>query len=196
MKASGLSEGDLTITRDGIESLIKHYCREAGVRNLQKHVEKIFRKAAVRKVRGELPPGGLVVDATNLAEFVGKPIFTTDRLYDQTPVGVVMGLAWTNMGMTTRRRRRWRCWRRRLRPCVALTKCSRSLDARLWNACARPGGSTLYIEAALKDEGSSGDSVKAGLTTTGQMGDVMKESSTIAYTFARGTARGDARAPA
>ena len=120
MKASGLSEGDLTITRDGIESLIKHYCREAGVRNLQKHVEKIFRKAAVRKVRGELPPGGLVVDAANLAEFVGKPIFTTDRLYDQTPVGVVMGLAWTNMGTAARRDRarrgaaRHRCLRRLL----------------------------------------------------------------------------------
>lgn len=35
----------------------------------------------------------------NLSEFAGKPIFTHDRMYDATPPGVVMGLAWTAMGM-------------------------------------------------------------------------------------------------
>jgi len=38
------------------------------------------------------------VTGDNLADFVGKPIFTTDRLYEDTPPGVVMGLAWTAMG--------------------------------------------------------------------------------------------------
>lgn len=38
------------------------------------------------------------VTGENLADFVGKPIFTTDRLYEDTPPGVVMGLAWTAMG--------------------------------------------------------------------------------------------------
>ena len=101
MKSSGLAEGDITLTREGIDTLIKQYCREAGVRNLQKQVDKIYRKAAVRKVRGELPPGGLVITSQNLAEFVGKPIYTSDRLYTRTPVGVVMGLAWTSMGTCT-----------------------------------------------------------------------------------------------
>jgi len=40
----------------------------------------------------------IAVTSDNLADFVGKPIFTTDRLYSDTPPGVVMGLAWTAMG--------------------------------------------------------------------------------------------------
>lgn len=42
--------------------------------------------------------GVVTVDGGSLQEFVGKPIFTTDKLYDVTPPGVVMGLAWTAMG--------------------------------------------------------------------------------------------------
>lgn len=38
------------------------------------------------------------VGVDNLQEFVGKPVFTNDRMYDETPPGVVMGLAWTSMG--------------------------------------------------------------------------------------------------
>lgn len=40
----------------------------------------------------------LTITAENLNDFVGKPIFTHDRIYDVTPPGVVMGLAWTAMG--------------------------------------------------------------------------------------------------
>ena len=43
----------------------------------------------------------VIVDQSNLADFVGKPVFHADRIYDQTPVGVVMGLAWTAMGGST-----------------------------------------------------------------------------------------------
>uniref|UniRef100_A0A1D1Z9N8 Lon protease 1, mitochondrial n=1 Tax=Anthurium amnicola TaxID=1678845 RepID=A0A1D1Z9N8_9ARAE len=43
----------------------------------------------------------LVIDESNLPDFVGKPVFHAERLYDQTPVGVVMGLAWTAMGGST-----------------------------------------------------------------------------------------------
>jgi hypothetical protein len=57
------------------------------------------------------------------------------------------------------------------------------------------GGSTLYIEAAVKDEGTSTEHAKPGLVTTGQMGDVMKESSSIAYSFARGILRGGGGLP-
>lgn len=39
------------------------------------------------------------VDSKNLQDFVGKPMFTQDRMYNRTPPGVVMGLAWTAMGM-------------------------------------------------------------------------------------------------
>lgn len=39
------------------------------------------------------------IEPNNLQDFVGKPVFTHDRMYDITPAGVVMGLAWTSMGM-------------------------------------------------------------------------------------------------
>lgn len=38
------------------------------------------------------------VESSNLQDFVGKPVFTHDRMYETTPPGVVMGLAWTSMG--------------------------------------------------------------------------------------------------
>ena len=38
------------------------------------------------------------MDCESLPEFVGKPVFTTDRMYEATPPGVIMGLAWTSMG--------------------------------------------------------------------------------------------------
>lgn len=43
----------------------------------------------------------VLVDSSNLVDFVGKPVFHADRIYEQTPVGVVMGLAWTAMGGST-----------------------------------------------------------------------------------------------
>lgn len=43
----------------------------------------------------------VLVDKSNLTDFVGKPVFHADRIYDQTPIGVVMGLAWTSMGGST-----------------------------------------------------------------------------------------------
>lgn len=60
---------------------------------------KVFRKVAFTIVSGE--QSAVTVTADNLQHFVGKPIFTVDRMYDVTPPGVVMGLAWTAMGETT-----------------------------------------------------------------------------------------------
>lgn len=57
---------------------------------------QVFRKVAFRIVSGE--ESSVRVTADNLQDYVGKPIFTVDRMYDTTPPGVVMGLAWTAMG--------------------------------------------------------------------------------------------------
>jgi Lon-like ATP-dependent protease len=43
----------------------------------------------------------VVIDSSNLGDYVGKPVFQAERIYEQTPVGVVMGLAWTAMGGST-----------------------------------------------------------------------------------------------
>uniref|UniRef100_A0A8B9HX47 Lon protease homolog, mitochondrial n=1 Tax=Astyanax mexicanus TaxID=7994 RepID=A0A8B9HX47_ASTMX len=141
----GLDEQKTSISSEALNVLIRQYCRESGVRNLQKQVEKVFRKAAFRIVNGE--ETNVNVTAENLQDYVGKPLFTVDRMYDVTPPGVVMGLAWTAMG-----------------------------------------GSTLFIETSLRrprtSKGKDGPS-EGSLEVTGQLGDVMKESAKIAYTFAR-----------
>ncbi|CAJ0578146.1 unnamed protein product, partial [Mesorhabditis spiculigera] len=98
--STSLNADQLSITQEALEILIKSYCRESGVRNLQKQVEKIFRKAALKIAErpAEDPAGMIEVNADNLEDFVGRPKYISDRLYETTPPGVVMGLAWTAMG--------------------------------------------------------------------------------------------------
>ncbi|KAH8857220.1 Lon protease like, mitochondrial [Schistosoma japonicum] len=94
----GLDDSRLLVNDNAIQRLIKQYCRESGVRNLQKHIEKIVRKVAYQLVNAEEDPP-ISVSSDNLTIYVGQPIWTSDRLYDPvTPPGVVMGLAWTSMG--------------------------------------------------------------------------------------------------
>ncbi|XP_022625790.1 lon protease homolog, mitochondrial isoform X1 [Seriola dumerili] len=95
----GLTEEKASISSDALSLLIRQYCRESGVRNLQKQVEKVFRKVAFGIVSGEHT--SVTVTPDNLQDYVGKPIFTVDRMYEVTPPGVVMGLAWTAMGGST-----------------------------------------------------------------------------------------------
>ncbi|OAY69744.1 Lon protease, mitochondrial [Ananas comosus] len=56
---------------------------------------------SANKVEVDKPVEKVIVDCHNLADFVGKPVFQAERIYTQTPVGVVMGLAWTAMGGST-----------------------------------------------------------------------------------------------
>ncbi|CAH0757917.1 unnamed protein product [Diatraea saccharalis] len=95
-RGCGLDERQLQLSADALAALIRCYCRESGVRNLQKHIEKIARKVAYKIVKSECSEA--VVTEGNLSELVGKPTFKHDRMYDVTPPGVVMGLAWTAMG--------------------------------------------------------------------------------------------------
>ncbi|XP_076179480.1 lon protease homolog, mitochondrial isoform X2 [Ptiloglossa arizonensis] len=99
MNDSGLSYNQISMNDDALNVLIKSYCRESGVRNLQKHIEKVHRKVAYKIVKKETEK--VDVNPENLQEFVGKPVFTHDRMYEITPPGVVMGLAWTAMGGST-----------------------------------------------------------------------------------------------
>lgn len=57
---------------------------------------QVLRKSAYKIVSGEAE--FVEVTPENLQDFVGKPVFTVERMYDVTPPGVVMGLAWTAMG--------------------------------------------------------------------------------------------------
>eukprot|EP00002_Diphylleia_rotans_P026394 TRINITY_DN5257_c0_g1_i1.p1 TRINITY_DN5257_c0_g1~~TRINITY_DN5257_c0_g1_i1.p1 ORF type:complete len:933 (+),score=241.59 TRINITY_DN5257_c0_g1_i1:45-2843(+) len=99
LKESGMKEEFCKIEDIAIRELIEKYCREAGVRNLQKQIEKIHRKAALKIARKKVE--SIAVTDENLHEFVGKPVFNSDRYYDQPPTGVAMGLAWTQLGGAT-----------------------------------------------------------------------------------------------
>lgn len=98
-ESAGLKDSAVDMTPEAIEQLIKYYCRESGVRNLKKHIDKVYRKAAFKIVKDENYKGEKIeVTPDNLKEFVGQPLFSSERMYATTPPGVVMGLAWTSMG--------------------------------------------------------------------------------------------------
>ncbi|XP_050426258.1 lon protease homolog, mitochondrial-like isoform X2 [Adelges cooleyi] len=98
LKATGLTDNQIDIVDESLSTLIKFYCRESGVRNLQKHIEKILRKVAHKIVKGEEEK--VTVSKDKLYDFVGNPVFTKNRMYENPEPGVVMGLAWTAMGGT------------------------------------------------------------------------------------------------
>ena len=152
---SGLANDDLSIQPQAITSIIRNYCRESGVRNLQKHIEKIFRKGAfniVSSTEAGQTPAPLLIEDSNLEEYLGKPKFLKDRLYQFSPPGVAMGLAWTAMGGST-----------------------------LYIECVLRR--RLTLPSHQTDD--SKEAREGSLELTGRLGDVMKESARTAYTFAR-----------
>jgi ATP-dependent Lon protease len=102
----------LSISLDAIKSLVRWYAREAGVRNLAKYIDKITGKLALQIVaedegaqlteKSKRKGNSWVITEDNLKDYVGKAIFTSDRLYETGPLpnGIVMGLAYTSMGGT------------------------------------------------------------------------------------------------
>ncbi|MBF5050938.1 Lon protease [Candidatus Clavichlamydia salmonicola] len=125
---------------DSLPILINNYAREAGVRNLDNTIKKILRKIAHKIVKrqenNDTKKLKYTISPSNIEEYLGKPMFSADRFYENNPVGVTTGLAWTSMG-----------------------------------------GATLYIETIKVS------SLKTEMMLTGQAGDVMKESSQIAWSY-------------
>ncbi|MBU0993347.1 MAG: endopeptidase La [Proteobacteria bacterium] len=143
LKRSGLKPKQLKISDTAIREIIDGYAREAGVRNLEKQLHRIVRKAIVKLLKK--PKLIQSITLKNLEEFIGKPIFREDKT--MTGVGVVTGLAWTAMG-----------------------------------------GATLPVEATKVHEKGR------GFKLTGKLGEVMRESAEIAYSYISshmGTYHGD-----
>eukprot|EP00300_Choanocystis_sp_HF-7_P019767 c20423_g1_i3.p1 GENE.c20423_g1_i3~~c20423_g1_i3.p1 ORF type:complete len:928 (+),score=214.71 c20423_g1_i3:143-2785(+) len=99
LKESGLHKAQAQITEDSLVHLIKWYCREAGVRNLKQHIEKLMRQIALAVATKQRTKA--IVTPKDLLGMLGQAVFQSDRLYDTTPAGVVTGLAWTSMGGAT-----------------------------------------------------------------------------------------------
>ena len=86
----------VALTDEAKITLIRDYCREAGVRSLHKITTRILEKIAMKIVEGN--DSKLVITTENLADYAGSPEFTEKKLYEILPPGVVMGLAHTSMG--------------------------------------------------------------------------------------------------
>lgn len=99
MKRHGLKGSQLKIRPEAVEMIIDGYTREAGVRQLERTIGQVCRKAVKAIISGEKK--SMTVTAKNLEEILGKPRFTEDRIYDEPQVGIVRGLAWTAGGGTT-----------------------------------------------------------------------------------------------
>ena len=98
MKLNGVTEDDITITDDILNELITEYTAEAGVRQLERNIASLCRKAAKNVVENK---GKLELSSDKLREYLGAKAHNFDIAEDESLVGVVNGLAWTAAGGTT-----------------------------------------------------------------------------------------------
>ncbi|HHU79341.1 MAG: endopeptidase La [Caldicoprobacterales bacterium] len=99
MKEHGIPEKGLVISNPVIGDIINYYTREAGVRNLERQIATICRRAA-RKIL-ETKKSGVRITAGNLSRYLGAPRFHYDKAADNNEIGMVTGLAWTSVGGDT-----------------------------------------------------------------------------------------------
>jgi ATP-dependent Lon protease len=93
----GLSEKNIVFKDDAIQEIIRCYTREAGVRNLEREIGNVCRKVARRVVKNGQKHKEQIT-AANINEFLGVPKFRDSQVNEQSEVGLVTGLAWTEVG--------------------------------------------------------------------------------------------------
>ena len=105
LEQNGLGKDELDITDDAVTSIIRHYTREAGVRNLEREINKISRKAVRSQVEthGIKPKKGVKFDTVavtddNISNFLGVKPFDYGLAEQEPEVGRITGLAWTSVG--------------------------------------------------------------------------------------------------
>lgn len=99
MERNGIKPEQLSITDKAMAKIISGYTREAGVRNLERKLGEICRKAARPLYEGEKEK--IKVTEQNLEKFLGKEKYSFDKKNDTDEVGIVRGLAWTSVGGDT-----------------------------------------------------------------------------------------------
>jgi ATP-dependent Lon protease len=96
VKANGLNEGEFTVSDDALRDLIRYYTREAGVRSLEREIANLCRKAIKEILLKKLEK--VAVTRRNLDKFAGVRKFRFGEAELEDSVGVVTGLAWTEVG--------------------------------------------------------------------------------------------------
>jgi ATP-dependent Lon protease len=102
MKANGLRDGEVTIEEEAIRDIVRYYTRESGVRNLEREISKLCRKS-VREIalagpRGKGEELTIRIGSDNLEKYLGVQRFDFGRAEEQNEIGLVTGLAWTEVG--------------------------------------------------------------------------------------------------
>jgi len=132
---NGLENFDISFSEESLYNIIRFYTKEAGVRNLERHIGKIIRKVAREKIKKSAK--SVKITPQKIEKYLGLQKYDYTSMQKTPRPGVIAGLAWTEAG-----------------------------------------GDVLYIESALiKGKGE--------LILTGKLGDVMKESAQIAYSYAK-----------
>jgi ATP-dependent Lon protease len=113
LSKNGLKDSQLTISDNAIKKIISDYTREAGVRNLERKLNTVCRKAALEIIKenmGKQPKGKpkkntvikcIKVNSQKLEKYLGKPNYTVDMANEKDDIGIVRGLAWTSVGGDT-----------------------------------------------------------------------------------------------
>ncbi len=96
----GLKKTQLKVSDDAIREIISCYTRESGVRNLERAIGKLCRKADMQLL-GEEPPKKVIIHAGDLEQYLGIRKYMPDRLGAKDEIGLVTGLAWTSVGGET-----------------------------------------------------------------------------------------------
>jgi ATP-dependent Lon protease len=98
LRENGLFTKEVTFTKGALQTIIRSYTREAGVRNLERHIGGVCRKVVTKIAEGETEQH--TVNSEDVREFLGRPrYFGTDEIMTRTAIpGIATGLAWTPTG--------------------------------------------------------------------------------------------------
>jgi len=96
LEATGLTGEQVSLTDDALREMIRAYTREAGVRNLEREIGNVFRKVARRVVKDEKHTEPVTLES--LTDLLGVAKFRDSQVQEKSEIGLVTGLAWTEMG--------------------------------------------------------------------------------------------------
>ncbi|MEY8353803.1 endopeptidase La [Lachnospiraceae bacterium 54-53] len=96
---NGLKENQVSVSDKALEKIIHHYTREAGVRNLERRIGAVFRKAAREFLEDKKKV--IKITESNLENYLGREKVTFEGVNEEDQVGIVRGLAWTSVGGNT-----------------------------------------------------------------------------------------------
>src|SRR5689334_14471234 len=97
VEANGLGVQHVSFSEDGIQGVIRHYTREAGVRNLEREISSVCRKVA-RAVVKKGAAHSAAITAENIGDYIGIQKYRSNRQEQKHEIGFVTGLAWTEVG--------------------------------------------------------------------------------------------------